>query len=187
MDSHSAQGRALGKGIIDIDNDDVYGGGKMADLLNPAAFQFCLDVIEGRRCAGVVGAQPCAPGSLVWHRKLSGAPGEEPPYCPPPVVTSRYSDGVPGLSGALGRELHDSRLIGYCLSQLGKRAFLLGGWFIFESPSRLGDDSRPALFDPTFADHSNVMNMGIAGVIFAATQVRCSFMLICVRCVRATQ
>eukprot|EP00966_Prymnesium_polylepis_P312964 7232195-Prymnesium_polylepis.1 len=79
--------------------------------------------------------QPCAPGSVKRLKQVEAAPGEEKPYCPPPVLNSEYPDGVPDLPPTLARELHTTKLIAFRLTALAQKIREYGGWYIFECPS----------------------------------------------------
>eukprot|EP00966_Prymnesium_polylepis_P276302 6383314-Prymnesium_polylepis.2 len=57
------------------------------------------------------------------------APGEEKPYCPPPVINSKYPDGVPNLSPTLARELHNTKLIAFRVTAAAQKIKEFGAWF----------------------------------------------------------
>jgi hypothetical protein len=107
----------------------------------------------------MVCGQPCAPGTVKRLKQIDTPAGEEKPYCPPPVMNSKYPDGFPDLSPTLARELHNTKRIASRVTALAQKIRQFGGWLIFECPSTRGNKQRLGLYDPAFDLHSGVMGL----------------------------
>ena len=89
----SAQMRAVGKGVIDIDNDESLGGGRFADITANTVWSFALLCLESRIIIGGVSSEPCGSGSAVRFRSDPARPD-----LPEPSRDVSFPDGKPGLS-----------------------------------------------------------------------------------------
>jgi hypothetical protein len=65
-ESVSATLRADGRGVIDVDNDSVHGGGTAADITANTTFNFCISLVESNIIIGGISAQNCSGGSLYY-------------------------------------------------------------------------------------------------------------------------
>ena len=151
-DGFSAQMRAIGKGVIDIDNDEAEGGGRFADLTANTVWSFALLCLESRIIVGSVSGEPCASGSAVRFRTDPNRPG-----LPEPSRDVAHPDGKPGMSLEYQKEIHTSELLSYRITYFNEKLFCMGGWFVGECPGMRGDSGSPLLFDPALSEHSSVM------------------------------
>ena len=147
----SAQMRTAGRGVIDVDADDMVGGGVHADMTAASVFSFLNMCIETKLICGVASTQPCGSGSAVRFREDASRPD-----LPVPSRDGSFPDGFEGLSPLYQKEVHKSKLLSFRTTRLMKKAYWYGGWYFAECPSMRGDEDAPLVYDPTFHAHSSV-------------------------------
>ena len=147
-ESISATLRAGERGVIDVDNDSVHGGGAAADITANTTFNFCISLVEGNIIIGGISAQNCSGGSLL--RLRNDANDDSKPMA---IMTQSYPDGVPDLPLKHQKELHVNDVVSYRTTHLFRLLFERGGWFLAECPGMRGDISMPVSYDPALSEH----------------------------------
>ena len=174
-DGYTAQMRAIDRGVIQVDNDEIVGGGVKADLTSNATLAFCNLVLDSRLVSGVVSAQRCGSGSVVRFRV-----DESNPDLPEPSRDVFSPDGKAGLLPLYKKEIHTSQLLSYRVTKLSADCFWMGGWFLAECPAMRGDMHSILFYDPAFATHSSVQRNAYWLRLWKATGAICVSMNLCV-------